>query len=415
MEMTSRSSTMLKPFYSTPHPLAGEMVPLTLFDLATHDIFVPIMLVYTAPTPSNEELKEGLCRAVALYPHLAGRFAVDQQGRRCIHINNEGVLVVEATVPVDLSANSYPERPIPEEHDAGVALLQIKLNRYKCSGLAIGLASHHLVADGHSMSTFLTTWANTVQQGRDFTAPSPFLDRGMTAVPRSVPTPAVAFDRQHPSDPLSLSLSPSRFNNITVRFTAEFLAELKARVGVRSSTFQCLLAHLWKRTTAARRLKPEEFTQVRVAVNCRGRADPPIPLEFFGNMVLGAFPRLQVQDVLSWSYGRVVGAIRDALARIDGDYVRSFLDFGAAYGEELTGKGGTMCCPNLEADSWLGFRFHDLDFGGGPPATFQLPDMPIEGLMVFMPSSVARDGVDVYMSVAEDHVTTFQQICHSLD
>ncbi|XP_047045089.1 tryptamine benzoyltransferase 1-like [Lolium rigidum] len=412
MEMTRSSSTMLKPFYSTPHPLAGEMVPLTLFDLSIYDIFVPIMLVYPAPTPSNEELKEGLRRAVALYPHLAGRFAVDHQGRRCIHINNEGVLVVEATVAVDLSTSSYPDRPLPEEHDAGVALLQIKLNRYKCGGLAIGLATHHFVADGHSMSTFLTTWASAVQQGRDFTPPSPFLDRGITAVTRCVPTPAV-FDRQDPYAPLSLS--PSRFNNITVHFTAEFIAELKARVGVRSSTFQCLLAHLWKRITAARRLKPEEFTQVRVAVNCRGKADPPIPLEFFGNMVLGAFPRLQVQDVLSWSYDRVVGAIRDAVARIDGDYVRSFLNFGAAHGEELTGKGGTMCCPNLEADSWLGFRFHDLDFGGGPPAMFQVPDLPVEGLMVFMPSSVARGGVDVYMSVAEDHVTAFQQICHSLD
>jgi hypothetical protein len=298
-----------------------------------------------------------------------------------------------------------------------VALLQIKLNRYKCGGLAIGFSSHHRVADGQSMSTFLTTWASAVRQGRDFTAPSPFLDRGITTMPRSVPRPvsdhrSTEFKDEDPAAPTY------KFKNLKVRFSAEFVAELKARVGARCSTFQCLLAHLWKKTTAARGLTPEEFTQVRIAVNCRGRADPPVPMDFFGNLVLWAFPRLQVRDLLSWSYGAVVGAIRDAVARVDGDYIRSFVDFGAvadAHGEELTATAGTMCCPNLEVDSWLGFRFHQVDFGSGPPAAFQPPDLPVEGLMVFMPSSVVEGAVDVYIAVAEDHVTAFQQTCHSLD
>ncbi|KAM0892304.1 hypothetical protein ACQ4PT_025841 [Festuca glaucescens] len=275
--------------------------------------------------------------------------------------------------------------PLQEEH-VGVALLQIKLNRYKCGGLAIGLTAHHHAADGISMSTVLTTWASEVLQGRDFTAPSAFLDRGITALPRSVPTPVLdhqstEFKGEDPAAPLC------KFKNITVRFTAEFVDELKALVDARCSTFHCMLAHLWKKTTAARGLAPEEFTQVR--------------------------------DVLSWSYGDVVGAIRDAVARIDGDYIRSFVDFGAvadAQGEELTAPtAGTMCCPNLEVDSWLGFMFHQVDFGGGPPAAFQPPDLPVEGLTVFVPSCVPKGGVDVYMAVAEDHVTAFQQICHYLD
>uniref|UniRef100_J3MIT0 Uncharacterized protein n=1 Tax=Oryza brachyantha TaxID=4533 RepID=J3MIT0_ORYBR len=117
---------------------------------------------------------------------------------------------------------------------------------------------------------------------------------------------------------------------LNVHFTAEFVAELKACVGGRCSMFQCLFAHVWKKITAARNLRPKEFKQVRVAVNFPGRANPPVPMDFFGNMVLWAFPRLQVRKLLHASYAAVVGAIRDAMVRSDNDYecIQSFVDFG---------------------------------------------------------------------------------------
>ncbi|KAI4994916.1 hypothetical protein ZWY2020_034819 [Hordeum vulgare] len=395
---------MLKPVYAAPHPLAGGKVQLSVFDRAAIDTYVPIVLAYPAPAPSNEALKEGLLRAIAPYPHLLGRFALDAHGRRVLHLNNEGVLVIEADVPADLADvlaaggmttdvdGFYPSVPDPEE-SIGAALLQVKLSRYRCGGLLLGVICHHRIADGHAASTFYGAWATAVREGKGFIVPSPFIDRAATAVPRR---------------------TPSRCS------TTEFMAELRSRVGARCSTFQCLLAHVWKKMTAARGLSPEEFTQVRVAVNCRGRANPPVSMDFFGNMVLWAFPRLQVRDVLGLSYGGVVGAIRDAAARIDDEYVQSFVDFGGvadANGEELeaTSTCGTMLCPDVEVDSWLGFRFHQLDFGTGPPSAFLPAGLPVEGMMVFVPSRTVKGSVDLFMALAEDHVAPFNKICYSLD
>ncbi|XP_066162013.1 tryptamine benzoyltransferase 2-like [Oryza sativa Japonica Group] len=99
---------MLKPppataYGTAPHPLAGEKVPLTAFNRAAFDIFVPMVFPYRAPVLSNEAIMEGLRMAVAAYPHM------------------------------------------------------VQLTRFRCGDLIVGLIVHHHVGDGHSMSAFCAT------------------------------------------------------------------------------------------------------------------------------------------------------------------------------------------------------------------------------------------------------------------
>ncbi|KAK1627412.1 hypothetical protein QYE76_001727 [Lolium multiflorum] len=411
----------------------GKKVPLTVFDCASTDGYIPTVFAWNAPAPANSALMDGLLDAVARFPHLAGRFAVDDHGRKCIHLNDAGVLVLEGTaatdlaeaLPHDVPAHISELYPDAENGRAGEPLFQVQLTRYTCGGLIIGMVSHHQVADGQSMSGFSTAWATTVRT--DSTVlPSPFSDRATTVNPRSPPAPVfdhrnIEFKGEHSSSHSYRVLPMDRIKNLGVHFPEEFVADLKSRVGARCSTFQCLLAHVWKKVTAARDLDPEDFTQVRVAVNCRGRAEPPVPMDFFGNMVLWAFPRMQVRDLLSSGYPAVVGAIREAVARVDDEYVQSFVDFGSGTqdgGQELAATAatpGTSFCPDLEVDSWLGFRFHDMDFGHGPPCAFLPPDLPIDGIMVFVPSCAAKGGVDLFIALDDEHVEAFEHICYSID
>ncbi|XP_037419399.1 tryptamine hydroxycinnamoyltransferase 1-like [Triticum dicoccoides] len=405
-------------------------VPITVFDRASTDGYIPTVFAWSSPAPTNGALKDGLLATVARFPHLAGRFAVDDHGRKCLHLNNAGVLVIEATAGADLatalahdaSAHIGELYPKAKKEHADEPVFQVQLSRYTCGGLVIGMASHHQVADGQSMSGFSTSWATAVRTN-SATFPSPFLDRGATDNPRSPPLPAfdhgsIEFKGEHSSSRSYRVLPLDRIKNLAVHFPGEFVAELKARVDVPCSTFQCLLAHAWKKVTAARDLAPDDFTQVRVAVNCRGRAKPPVPMDFFGNMVLWAFPRMRVRDLLSASYPAVVGVIRDAIACVDDEYIQSFVDFGEAQRDvKLASTAATLgmaFCPDLEVDSWLGFGFHNLDFGGGPPCAFLPPDLPIDGVMILVPSCAAKGGAHLFVALDSEHVEAFKQICYCI-
>ncbi|KAJ1275982.1 hypothetical protein BS78_05G179000 [Paspalum vaginatum] len=431
VEITSRSVLRPPPASASG---GGRKSPVTAFDRAAMDSYIPALFAWNPPAPDNADIVHGLLAAVAKYPHLAGRLGVDDRGRKCFHLNDAGVLVVMATADADLAdalAQDLPAHiselyPKADKERADEPLFQAQLTRYRCGGLVIGTVSQHLVADGQSMSFFYTAWATAVRTASATVLSSPFTDRAAIAVPRSPPVAKfdhenIEFRGEHSRSHSYAVLPLDRIKNLVVHFTEEFIADLKARVGGRCSTFQCLLAHAWKKVTAARDLAPEEFTRIRVSVNCRSRAQPPVPLKYFGNMVLCAYPRMQAWELLSSSYATVVGTIRDAVARVDAEYIQSFVDFvelAERAGEELAPTAadpGTAFCPDMEADSWLGFRFHDLDFGHGPPCAFLPPDLPIEGIMILVPSCEAKGGVDLFMALDDEHVDAFKQICYSMD
>ena len=84
----------------------GEMVPLTVFDRAATDGYIPTMFAWDAAAAAaltTDDITGGLDAVLSRIPHLAGRFAVDERGRKCFRLNNAGARVLEASAAGDLA------------------------------------------------------------------------------------------------------------------------------------------------------------------------------------------------------------------------------------------------------------------------------------------------------------------------
>ncbi|RZC43902.1 hypothetical protein C5167_036852 [Papaver somniferum] len=255
----------------------------------------------------------------------------------------------------------------------------------------------------------------------------PYHDRLAVSQPRNPPRVefahgSIEFRKTTTNLDTAPMIFPSLHKTIIVNYSVESINKLKVMVNDnpdrRYNTFVCFLSHVWKKVTQVRGLGLEESSQVRIAVNGRTRiSEPVVPMEYFGNLLLWAYPILKVRELLNESHAYIAQVILNEVNRVNDRYFKSFIDFGAGVYEaeelqETTSEPGSTLCPNLEVDSWLGFPVHDIDFGSGSPCAIIPPNSPFEGIVVFI---LADGGVDVKLTLFAKHVSLFKKISHSID
>ncbi|XP_019181670.1 PREDICTED: agmatine coumaroyltransferase-2-like [Ipomoea nil] len=440
MNVKIESTRIVKPLYEGNPPLTRSHVPLSVFDKVTFDAHIAIIYAYRPPTPPNSTILLGLRKALAVYREWAGRLEKDEKGNPIILLNDKGVKFVEASsdVTLDKIMPFKPSASLLNLHPSlnGVAeLIQVQVTRFKCGSLVVGFTSQHLIADGHSTSDFLIAWGKMCRG--IMIQPLPLHDRTIF-VPRN--SPKIEYDhvgaeyvqKQIKKNDHFLNNDDMKFlEDIVVHkvhFTSEFLAKLKAKASAMNdgarpySTFESLVAHLWRAITKARNLGGFETTHIRISVDGRARLKPKVPNEYFGNLVLWAFPTAKVKDLLREPLPYAAKLIHDAVSKVNNNYFRSFIDF--ANSKVVTEEDGLVptadmdkhiLCPNLEVDSWLRFPFYDLDFGTGCPYIFMPTFFPTEGMMFLLPSFIGDGSIDAFIPLFQDNLATFQHNCYSLD
>ncbi|KAL0436974.1 UNVERIFIED_CONTAM: Agmatine coumaroyltransferase-2 [Sesamum radiatum] len=436
MKVKIGSSKLVKPFYEGNAPSITDYTPLSVFDKVTYDQHVAVIYAYNPPTPSNATIELGLRKALAAYREWAGRLGRDGNGEPIILLNDEGVRFVEASVDRPLSGTVHfqPSSTLLSLHpslEGVVELVQVQVTRFSCGSIVVGFTAHHLVADGHATSSFLVAWGQACR-GLDV-SPLPFHDRTIFS-PRDPPK----FEFEHRGvEYITKNVKkvyPLIDNGVEdivahkVHYSKEFLSKLKARASSMNgtnkpfSTFESLVAHLWRAITKARGLNGLETTQVRISVDGRYRLNPRVPNEYFGNLVLWAFARAKVNDLLREPLPYAAKLLHEAVMKVDDNYFKSFIDFAnhKVTKEDLVPNAvadtkESILWPNLEVDSWLRFPFYDLDFGCGGPYIFMPSFSPTEGMIFLLPSFTGDGSIDVFVPLFQENLKTFKQICYSLD
>lgn len=394
-----------------------------------------LIYAYRPPTPPTSTIETGLRKTLAVYREWAGRIGEDAAGSRGVFLNDEGVRFIEASVDATLD-EVLPLKPSPSMlslHPSlnGVAeLIQVQVTRFACGSVVVGFTGHHMIADGHAASNFFVTWGQACR-GVEIN-PLPLNDR---TIFRPRDPPLIEYNHvgaEYMSKLMNNDDDISKKKNIIVvhkvHFTLEFLGKLKANASYMNgkaraySTFESLVAHLWRVITKSRGLNALQNTQIRISVDGRRRILPRVPDEFFGNLVLWAFPNSIVKDLLDEPLHYATKIIHDAITKVDDKYFKSFIDFANDHKvitqDDLIPSADMKkdsLCPNLEVDSWLRFPFYDLDFGTGCPFVFMPSYYPTEGMMFLVPSFIGDGSIDAFIPLYQDNLEHFKKICYSLD
>ncbi|TKY75046.1 BAHD acyltransferase DCR [Spatholobus suberectus] len=152
---------------------------------------------------------------------------------------------------------------------------------------------NHTIGDGTSYWNFFNTWSEIFQaqaQGHEYDVPISHQPIHNRWFPNDC-SPPINLPFKHHDEFISRFEAPLLRERI-FRFSAESIAKLKAKTNSESNTntskissFQSLSALVWRSITRARSLPYDQITSCKMAINNRSRIEPPLPQEYFGNLI----------------------------------------------------------------------------------------------------------------------------------
>ncbi|PKI31490.1 hypothetical protein CRG98_048118, partial [Punica granatum] len=341
----------------------------------------------SSPTPQHlRTFKLSLLDQLIQFYPLAGKI----QDCLSIDCNDGGARFVEASV--NMSLTQFLTDPdlillnklIPCDEFAVVEFPElthaanIQVNVFQCGGIALAICNTHKLHDGGALGVFLKEWT-AAAWGGGTSASRPVAAQDLKVAAELFPANDLWLNDL--SKIIFSSMSKTG-NSVTKRFmfNGPAIEALRARgkgpSAKNPTRVEAVTGFLWMCALAAFKrknngiIRPSIFTHV---VNIRKRMNPPLSGPI-GNVLWMAAARYRStrshhtgEDVLP----SVVGALRGAISKVDGDFVlglRRDKSLICSSLEKVIGVGlsedkvDTFLC-----SSWCRFGFYDTDFGWGKP------------------------------------------------
>ncbi|XP_077217697.1 acyltransferase GLAUCE-like [Tasmannia lanceolata] len=322
------------------------------------------------------------------YYFMAGRLNFNLQTNRLDLIcNNAGILLVGATSSLSLKDLGNVSIPNPSfkhlifrtdgyKNLIETPLLTIQVTRYKCGGFSLGFVTNHCVLDGKSAAEMFLNLAS-ICRGEGLMTHILYNDRTCFRArnPLQIKYPHKEYTKleeisafsssftspNQPSSSPLLQLSDNHDYKLFT-FTFDMLNSLKNKAMTKCSTFEAIVAHVWRSRTKAVFEDPSEMSTVLFAVDIRSKISPPLPDGFIGNAIITASASAKVKDLAEKPFSFCVAVVKEAIDKVTEEYLRSVIDWLEVYkGVPSTTNG------NFYVSAWWKLPFHELDFGYGKP------------------------------------------------
>ncbi|KAK1407583.1 hypothetical protein QVD17_39203 [Tagetes erecta] len=421
------SECFVKPPHN-PSQDTKQPIYLTPFDLPFLNInYNQKGLLFAKPPPSEnqhfsvttflDDLRRSLSTTLIHFYPLAARLATRKQQNPPSYViyidpeNSPGVKFIHATVDhvsvSDILTSTYVPSVVHSFFDLNdvichdghtLPLLSIQVTEL-IDGIFIGGSINHLLADGSSFWHFMSAWSEIFiskeENGCSISRP-PIFKRWIL----EGHDPITSLPFGHPNQFIERYEKPQQLQERFFHFTTTSVSKLKAKANTECNTqkissLQAVSALLWRCVTRARNQPLNSETICQVVISNRGRVDPPMSNDYFGNPISAARGTAMVEDLMAHGLGWAALRIHEAVTNHDDAFVKKQVE--SWYRDPVVYKTSGLFHPNVtHIGSSPRFDMYGCEFGLGKAVAGRSGFMnKADGLMTMYPGREGGGSMDV--------------------